>query len=238
MKPFTYQEMFLNEDTYFWFVGKQAFIRSALSGFHKKTPQILDIGCGTGGTTKFLSKWGDVMAIEKNKRAASFARQRGLNVIHASANKIPFKDAAFDLVTIFDVLYHKGIDEKAVLSEVYRVLKPGGMLIVTDCAMPSLWSRHDQIMDAKYRYTKESLMKFIRDAGFTIRHAQYMFALLYPLTLLSRISTIHSTNKVSLPHIPSFFNVCLTKLLVLEASLFPFHHPFPGSSIIVSAYKK
>lgn len=237
MQAFTFPEMYSLEETYFWFVGKHAFIKSALNYLNKKTPQILDVGCGTGGTTKFLSNWGNVIGLEKNPKAASLAKDRGIHVITGTAETMPFSNEQFDLVTLFDVLYHKGIVEHEVLTEAHRVLKKNGSLIITDCATPSLWSKHDQIMDAKYRYTKKSLTDHISNAGFTIVHAQYMFVTIFPFIALSRRIPLLTGQNQSLPKLPNIINSICTKLLEIEASWFPSRHPFVGSSLIVIAKK-
>ena len=132
MKAFTFPEMYRAEDTYCWFIGKHAFIESAFKFINKKTPQILDIGCGTGGTTNFISKWGNVTGVEIDPIAASLAKKRGINVRIHSAQNLQFPNNHFDLVTIFDVLYHKGIEEHKVLSEAYRVLKKNGVILISE----------------------------------------------------------------------------------------------------------
>jgi ubiquinone/menaquinone biosynthesis C-methylase UbiE len=204
---------------------------------NKKTPQILDIGCGTGGTTKFISKWGNVTGVEIDPIAASLAKKRGINVRIHSAQKLQFSNNHFDLVTIFDVLYHKGIEEHKVLSEAYRVLKKNGVILISDCATPSIWSKHDQIMDAKYRYTKKSLTDHISNAGFKIIHAQYIFASVFPFIALSRRIPLFNQPSQSLPKLPNYINTLFSNLLKKEATFFPSRHPFLGSSLFVIAKK-
>ncbi len=201
MKSSTYPEMFRLEQSHFWFIGKQAFIDRAFSRLGLKSPTILDIGCGTGGTTLTLGKWGKVIGLEKNARAVSFARSRGLTVKAGSANKLPFQNSTFTAVTFFDVLYHKGLDEHMALKEAWRVLSPGGYIIITDCAMPSLWSAHDEIMDAKFRFTKKLLVNLVSSSGFEIDTVRSIYALLFPFFVIVRStkSLFTTPSSISMP---------------------------------------
>jgi ubiquinone/menaquinone biosynthesis C-methylase UbiE len=232
----TYPEMYRSEDTHFWFLGKRLFIDSILHHRKLTPPQILDIGCGTGGTTKFLSKWGKVTGIEQNSQAASLATKRGIRVIRGSAHHLPFQKSKFGLVTILDVLYHKGIKELSVLQEAFRVLKPQGLLLVMDSSIPWLWSHHDIVMDAKYRYTKKQLVTHVQHAGFIVDTASYIYSSTLPFLILSRMIT-NITRSTSLPHLPSTLNQIVLKLIAFEASLF-LHIRLPiGSSLLILAHK-
>lgn len=127
--------MYLLEDSHFWFVGKRFFIKTYLNLIKSNIHNILDIGSGTGGATKFLEKYGKVTGIEKNSYARLLARNRGLEILKGEVEELPFKNHCFDLVTIFDVLYHKDVKNvrKAIL-EAKRVLKQDGHLLITDSA--------------------------------------------------------------------------------------------------------
>ncbi len=232
MKDANIRAMFTLEDTHFWFAGKRAFITAALSdaGIHGR---ILDVGCGTGGTTRALAAFGPVLGMEINRVAANFARTRGLIVKNGSANKLLFPPSSFDLVTLCDVLYHSNVNEASALAQAYRVLAPGGSLLVTDCAHPWLWSKHDEAWNAKYRYTKSRLLALIQGAGFSVDRCMYIFSSIFPLVVLSR--RIGNAGW-STPVAPGI-NRMLTILLTAEARL-PAWIPRPwGSSLLILAHK-
>lgn len=230
--------MSLVEDQHFWFVGKRLFVASLLRSIPKVNPRILDVGCGTGGMTAFLSRWGQVTGLDISPTARSYVRKRGLIVRSGSANRLPFANRKFDVVTLFDVLYHKKIDERRALAEAYRVLKTGGYLVVTDCAMPWLWGSHDEVMHAKRRYYKYELEKLVEEAGFTILRSSYIFFFTFPLFVAARAlaQVIPPTHFVSLPH--PVVNRILIELLKVEAALFLWVN-FPiGSSVLVLGRKR
>ncbi|MEK7513683.1 MAG: class I SAM-dependent methyltransferase, partial [Patescibacteria group bacterium] len=103
-----FHEMYQVEDTHWWFVTKRMFIQTILQG--KKFARILDIGCGTGRNMLMLKQYGRVVGVDINQLALRYCRQRGLtNLKQATAESLPFTARNFDLVTIFDVLYHQGI---------------------------------------------------------------------------------------------------------------------------------
>jgi ubiquinone/menaquinone biosynthesis C-methylase UbiE len=232
MNLYAHTEMFSLEDTHFWFVGKRLFIQRVLNSLKLKRLKIADIGSGTGGTTHFLSHWGRVTGIEKNPIAVTFAKQRNVKVIRATAHALPLPSSSHTLVTFFDVLYHKNVRETQALKEAYRVLKPGGYLLITDCAIPQLYSNHDSTMGAKYRYTKTTLSHFITNAGFSILRTQYIFTSVFPFFVFSRL--FMPSEHIIQP--PLFLNTLLIALLRAEAT-FPTISLLPGSSLLVLAQK-
>ncbi|HPE84772.1 MAG TPA: bifunctional 2-polyprenyl-6-hydroxyphenol methylase/3-demethylubiquinol 3-O-methyltransferase UbiG [Chlamydiales bacterium] len=93
--------------------------------------QVLDIGCGAGLLSNFLSLVGhQVTGIDLSFTSLRYAKERDVSksvrYLQANANKLPFENACFDVVCAMDLLEH--VDTPArVISEAARVLKPGGM---------------------------------------------------------------------------------------------------------------
>src|SRR3982750_3230275 len=87
--------------------------------------RILDAGCGTGGTTVELQRYGDVVGIDLAWEALEPARGRGLTELaRASIERLPFANASFDAATSFEVIYHLGVaSDVSALIEIRRVLK-------------------------------------------------------------------------------------------------------------------
>lgn len=237
MQSKQYNDMFLHEKTHWWFRGKRAYIETLLKNVAFGKLHILDIGAGTGYTTKFLERFGAVTGIEQNRKACRLAKKNNVNVVCGSANNLPFKDHSFHCVTILDVLYHKGIKTQRVMKEARRVLKKGGYVLITDCVHPSLYSDHDRIMQARERFSKNNLEQQIIDCGFAIAKSSYLFTSTFPAFVMARILVGHKkdTPLVATPH--RLINVFLFTLLQIESLLLKhINLPF-GSSVIILAQK-
>ncbi|HPD13598.1 MAG TPA: class I SAM-dependent methyltransferase [Planctomycetota bacterium] len=93
--------------------------------------RLLDVGCSKGYFIEAAraSGW-QATGVEVNRRAVEEARARGLDVRPGDLSGQGFGDASFDAVTLFDVLEHVG-DPRALLAECRRLLRPGGLLVVT-----------------------------------------------------------------------------------------------------------
>jgi SAM-dependent methyltransferase len=99
--------------------------------------RVLDVGCGLGGKTAWYAEAGARrvhgvdLAWEHVRQAARFAAARGVagrvDLVRADAMRLPFPDAAFDVVTANDSMEHFA-DPAAALGELSRVLRPGGRL--------------------------------------------------------------------------------------------------------------
>jgi ubiquinone/menaquinone biosynthesis C-methylase UbiE len=158
MDTYLYEDLYLLEETHFWHRSKRSRVYQLLSTYlHAKHPRILDVGCGTGKNVEVFGKLGESWGIDIAKEAIYFCKKRGLkNVKLARSEKIPFKDAYVDAVTLLDVLEH--VEEDPTLSEIYRILKPGGICVISVPANPALWSQWDVVLHHKRRYTKDMLL--------------------------------------------------------------------------------
>jgi ubiquinone/menaquinone biosynthesis C-methylase UbiE len=95
---------------------------------------VLDVGCGTGRFLAALPDRYERVGLDLSPEMLVRARNRGLDVVQGSSEKVPFADDSFDLVTTFAVLHHLIDHElvRATLRELARVARPGGAVIVWD----------------------------------------------------------------------------------------------------------
>ncbi len=171
------------EDEHWWFATRTWAIEKWLNALpHHNGLEILDIGCGAGNMIHHLGGYGRVRGIEVDPRPVKIAQSRGYDVRQGDATReIPFPDASFDLVTALDVIEHVDADT-AILREAYRVLRPGGHVLITTPAFQWLWSYNDVLNAHKRRYTASQLNAKLVQSGFRIRRTSYGFFLVFPLS--------------------------------------------------------
>jgi SAM-dependent methyltransferase len=175
------------EEWYWWHRGRQSIVRRLLRRYARKPSRILDVGCGTGATSELLRECGSVCGFDAHPAALRLARRRGLPVARASAERIPVRDAALDVVVALDVLEHLDDDRRA-LAEILRVLRPGGLLIATVPAYPFLWSSHDEALGHRRRYRRGELRERVAAAGFETLLCSYLMASILPAAIAVRLA--------------------------------------------------
>jgi trans-aconitate methyltransferase len=90
---------------------------------------ILDLGCGDGQLTQRIAASGaQVLGVDASPEMVATARERGIEAELATAESLPFHDGTFDAVFSNAVL-HWIRDQDAMLTQVHRVLKPGGRFV-------------------------------------------------------------------------------------------------------------
>ena len=135
---------------------------------------MLDIGCGGGATLKRLlmrSKGAQVYGIDISEESVAKARKvnaevldRQVFVTQGSAEKLPYDDNKFDLVTAVETVYFWP-DLPNCLKEVRRVVKPGGRfaIMVEVLENDSVWT---DVVDGMTAYSPEQLKEMLDEAGF------------------------------------------------------------------------
>jgi SAM-dependent methyltransferase len=177
--------MITTDDRHWWYRGRRRVLRATLDGLALPWPSaILDAGCGSGRTLDELSDYGDACGVDLSREAVNATRARGHEAHLAEVEDLPFPDATFDLVTCLDVIEHTP-DDRRTLSELRRVTRPGGALVVTVPAHPSLWSAHDEANRHYRRYTRRALIAAAVEAKWTVDEDTYFnAALLAPATVV------------------------------------------------------
>lgn len=245
MEKIVYQKMFENEDRFWWHQGMKKIVVSLLERYlpERKGLIILDIGCGTGGMFSTLKKYGQVWGIDKSAEAVAYAKRRNIaeEIILGEASRMPFSDKTFDLICCFDVLYHKWVEnDDKVLKEIYRILAPGGLVIIREAAYDWLRSQHDEIVWTKHRYNKTELKNKLEQAGFKVKKCSFANFFLFPIALVKRLSekiVREKSHSEKVFYINPIINPIFKLFLYFEAILIKYiNFPF-GLSIICLAKK-
>lgn len=247
MEILEYYAMFSAEDSHWWFVGRRLFLRKIFDrlGIAKgKSRQIVDVGAGTGGMMRFLGEYGKTVGVEPNPIGKSLARKRGIVLRKGSANATALFSASMDMVCFLDVLYHKGIEEGKALREALRILKPGGLILITDCAFQFLYGPHDVFVEGKKRYTIGQLTTLLTQSGLIVRYSTYTYFLLFPFFALWRLVErlmwhigLSRTSSSDVSPVFPLMNSMLINICAIEAAFLD-HLAFPwGSSLLILAQK-
>lgn len=141
--------------------------------------RLLDIGCGDGeNLLRFVGLPAYRVGLEVSWSRLRQARQQRLDVLQASGERLPFPDAAFDMIYVAHVLHHIA-DYPAVLAEIRRCLAPGGVLFlvetVTDHPLLRLARRIHPVwrgdaVEVDWRYAE--LRQILGQAGWQIAQSE------------------------------------------------------------------
>ena len=173
---------------HWWYRVRRQLVRYLLSTYPPASggTALLEVGCGSGDTLKMLSSTYSVRGIDASSESVALTQAQGVNAAQADATSIPAQDATSDVVIALDVLEHVQNPEVA-LAEIYRVLKPGGTLVVFVPAYMFLWSVTDELSHHYRRYTRRELVASVSATGFEVRRASYFNTLLFPLIAGTRV---------------------------------------------------
>jgi SAM-dependent methyltransferase len=144
----------------------------------------LDVGCGDGRLTVEL-RAEEVTAADVSVVALERARARlpGAVLVELEPDApFPLDDAAFDLVLCAETIEHVR-DVQLFLSEIRRVLRPGGELALTTPAARALGRPEDPLSPHLRRFTRRSLARVLEELGFEVRSLERRAG-----TLLARAS--------------------------------------------------
>jgi SAM-dependent methyltransferase len=215
--------------------------------------EILDVGCGTGGTSHALEELGCVTGLEPSALAIEIlhANYPRLRVVRGSVDEVPalFDRQCFDLATIMGVLYHvKVIDPVTSLANIRQAIKPGGWIVWNEAVYPWLARQHDDFVHAGRRFYPRQMHRMLSEAGFEVRFGSHLLAWAFPVAvalaaahrarqLLSRVLHLKpAADPADDRHLPAFFNAALGQLTYAEwyAALKMAKLPFGVSYLVIA----
>jgi SAM-dependent methyltransferase len=142
--------------------------------------RIIEIGCGTGNITGFLAQHGKVLATDLHSGYLQAAKKklkykagiqyRKINLDHSLSTLRFFKP---DSIICVNVLEHIS-DDQAVLKECFKLLPPGGKLMIFVPALSFLFGSMDQCYGHYRRYERLELIQKMENAGFKIEYCRYL----------------------------------------------------------------
>jgi SAM-dependent methyltransferase len=245
LKTREFNAMVEGVDSHWWYRGRRRIVASELNRLPLRPGcDVLDAGCGAGQTLDDLSRLGTVHGvhgIDTSPDAVRAARARGHADVQVSGiETMPHGDEAFDLVTCLDVVEHTP-DDVASFTELFRVTRPGGFLLVTVPAYQLLWSSHDVANQHYRRYRLSTLAAAAERAGWRLERRTYFNSLLLPpaaLVRLARRSRANVEQRSDLALTPGWLNPLLEAPLRLEAFLIRAGVRLPAGLSLLAVFSK
>jgi ubiquinone/menaquinone biosynthesis C-methylase UbiE len=181
------------EQGHWWYRSMPALMRAVLGDRLRPGLRILDAGCGPGANLPWLAPYGEVVGVDYSEEAVRLAGERHpeMETRVADITNLPFDDASFDLALELTVLALVPDDARGV-SELARVTRPGGAVVLMEPAIPWLRRGHDVVNRVLRRYRLAELEELAERAGLEVRRATHANSFLVPpaavLALAHRIS--------------------------------------------------
>lgn len=184
-----------------WFLGTRTWARHvlerALNDLQRLIPNprpsypvVLDIGCGWGRSFKLLrDRFAPrrLIGIDIDPQMLAVSEQEArdnrltVELMQSSASRIPLSDGAVDLVFCHQTFHHL-TQQEAALQEFFRVLKPGGMLLMAESTRSYIHSwiirllfRHDMTVQR----SADEYLAMIRAAGFRVEPSSISYPYLW-----------------------------------------------------------
>ena len=151
---------------------------------------VLDVGCSSGYLVKEVRHRLPAIRIIASDYlpmvvARAAQRLRDVPVLQFDLRECPLPDMSLDAVIALNVLEHIKEDDLA-LSQIFRVLKPGGIAHIEVPAGPHLYDIYDEVLMHQRRYKMRQLVTKLKTAGFKMLNASHLGFLVYPAFWLTK----------------------------------------------------
>ncbi|MBI3884415.1 MAG: class I SAM-dependent methyltransferase [Opitutae bacterium] len=169
-----------------------------VAGLRRETV-LADCGAGTGRFALELAGECQVRVVDDHGESLAILRQRfsAEQVLEGSCTRLPFAGGSVDCLTALDVLEHVEHDAAAV-REFQRVLRPGGVAVVTVPAAMALWSDWDVALHHFRRYARPGLVALFPAEQWELVHVNYTNVVVFPAVWVVR-KWRHWTGAAPLP---------------------------------------
>lgn len=226
-----------HEEGHWWFQSRLDRIQDVVRAhLPRRNGLLLDLGCGSGRVARALEGFGRVVGSDLSAAPLAADGAAGRRRLASSAFRLPFRDGVFDVVTALDVVEHLE-DDGAALREMFRILRPDGVLILTVPAVPLLYGPHDRVLGHWRRYSSADLRRrVLASGGGRVRSLGYFISLPFPVLLAWRLvakvfGPFGSRSDGGRP-LPEAINRTMSSVMNLERSLSSSIPPPFGSSLI------
>jgi SAM-dependent methyltransferase len=194
--PAFFEELFAIEDKHFWFRARNRVLAALVSQLEAGWApgyRVLEVGCGTGNVLrlfKAICARGQVIGLDMFTEGLRFAQQRKAGtLVQGDGRAAPFGEC-FNLIGLFDVMEHLP-DDVQMLEELWRLLNPSGVLLLTVPAYSALWSYFDEAAHHSRRYEMKELERKLTNAGYRVDYLTTYMGTILPMVWARRWLASH-----------------------------------------------
>jgi SAM-dependent methyltransferase len=243
---------------HFWYQGRHRFLLHAVHRQLARGPasprRLIDLGGGCGGWVNYCLKRAGFPIEEAALGDSSATALRWARAYLPDAVRCYQIDLRalhwenrWDLAFLLDVLEHIP-EQHAALRQIWRALKPGGLLFVTTPALKLFWSWVDEANGHQRRYTRRDYRRLAADCVYELLEARYFMFLLSPLYFASRLRGPRNLSRQPRAQVrrrmeamhhtpPGLINALLKSIFWCETPL-GHHVPFPWGTSILAVLRK
>ncbi len=189
MNASEYDNLARVERTHWYYAGKRAIVRGWIVRARPPAPTdiLLDCGAGTGLFAQEMEACCRVLVLDDHEEALRILRAkfRADQIVGLVGGRVALQDAAVEYVSALDVLEHVA-DDAAAVRGFHRLLKPGGLAVVTVPAGMALWSDWDEALHHHRRYSRDRLRALFPPEQWELVHLNYTNVVAYPAVWLLR----------------------------------------------------
>ncbi|MBL9214674.1 MAG: methyltransferase domain-containing protein [Opitutaceae bacterium] len=177
------------EQAHWYYAGKRDIVWGWIERVRppRRDDLLLDCGAGTGRFAQEMEGRCRVLVLDDHEEALRLLRRRfrAEQILSLAGDRVPLPDGSLEYTTALDVLEHTP-DDRAVVAGFHRLLKPGGVAVVTVPAGMALWSDWDVALHHYRRYSRRQLAGLFPAEQWEILHVNYTNAFIYPAAWLAR----------------------------------------------------
>ena len=185
-----YRRMAEVEEAHWWYTATRALLSEVLSPHLAEGDRLLDAGGGTGATGAWLSEHGPLVVADMEAMGLRLNRERhqAEGFVAADVNRLPFAGDSFAAVLCVTVLCHRSIPSPAaVVGELARVTRPGGVVCLMEPGVRRLRRAHDRVTHTARRFSLSDLRGLLTDNGLRVERATGAYSFLVPAAAVKAV---------------------------------------------------
>jgi ubiquinone/menaquinone biosynthesis C-methylase UbiE len=178
-----YRRMAEVEEAHWWYVATRALVSDLMAPYLAKGDRLLDAGGGTGATGAWLSEHGRLVVADMEPTGLRLNRERhqAEGFVAADVKCLPFARDSFAATLCITVLCHRSIPSPAaVVGELARVTRPGGVVCLMEPGVRRLDRAHDRVTHTARRFSLSDLRSLLTENGLRVERATGAYSFLVP----------------------------------------------------------